>query len=234
MPVIVITGASHGIGAAIAGAFATHPNARLALVARTEAKLVAVAEHCRARGAEAVVLPADVTDDDAVSRMAAAVLDRWGAPDVLVNNAGIFLPGALTETTPADFRTQLDANLTSAFLVTHAFLGPMMERRRGHLFFMGSVASIRAYPGSVAYCAAKHGLLGLARVVREETKAHGLRVTTLLPGATFTPSWEGTEWPEQRFMPADDVAAAVLTAWHMTGRSVVEEILIRPQEGDLP
>ena len=206
---------------------------RLALVSRNVEKLEAVAARCRARGAEAEVFSCDVTQDAAVSAMAEAVTARWGAPDVLVNNAGFFQPGAFMEVSAADFRMQVSVNLTSAFLVTQAFLGGMMKRGRGSLFYMASVASIRGYAGGVAYCAAKHGLLGLARCVREETKAHGLRVTALLPGATFTPSWDGVEVPEERFMPAEDIARTVLDVYHLSDRTVVEEILLRPQQGDL-
>ena len=233
MPTVVITGASQGIGAAVAEAFATEPDVRLALVSRNEAKLTDVAARCREHGAEADVFPCDVTDDEAVARTSRAVLDRLGAPDVLVNNAGLFQPGTLEEVTPAAFREQLEVNLTSAFLVTRAFLPPMKRRGRGHLFYMASVASIKAYPGGAAYGAAKHGLLGLARVVREETKAAGLRVTTLLPGATFTPSWEGTELPEERFMPPTDVAQTLLDVYRLSDRTAVEEIVLRPQLGDV-
>lgn len=233
MPTVVITGASQGIGRAIAEAFAQEPDARLALLARTTSKLEATAEHCRQHGAEAAVYPCDVTQEAAVQHSAYQILDAWGAPDVVVNNAGAFQPGAFRETTLDQFRAQVDANLTSAFLVTQAFLDAMLERGAGHFFFMGSVASIKAYPGGVAYCAAKHGLLGLARVVREEMKGEDIRVTTLLPGATYTPSWEGSELPEDRFMPPTDIAQTVVNAWHLSDRSVVEEILLRPQEGDV-
>lgn len=230
---MVITGASRGIGQAIAEAFATEETVRLALIARTESSLNAVAARCRERGAEAEVFPCDVTEDAAVDRTVQAILDQWGAPEVLINNAGAFQPGSLQDTTPASFKDQLAANLTSAFLVTQAFLPAMLDRGRGHLFFMGSVASIRAYPGGVAYCASKHGLLGLARVVREETKTQGLRVTTLLPGATLTPSWAGSELPEERFIPPEDIARTVLDVYRLSDRSVVEELLIRPQLGDI-
>jgi NAD(P)-dependent dehydrogenase (short-subunit alcohol dehydrogenase family) len=230
---ILITGASQGIGAAVARAFAGEPGARLALVARSEERLTEVAEACRADGAEAAVFACDVADDAAVSGMADAVRERFGVPDVVVNNAGLFEPGGLLDTEAAAFRRQVDVNLTSAFLVTRAFLPAMVERRSGDLFFMASVASIRGYPAGAAYCAAKHGLLGLARAVREETKSHGIRVISLLPGATFTPSWEGAGLPEERFMPADDIAAALLSTYRLSRRSVVEEILLRPQLGDV-
>ncbi|MDX1530220.1 MAG: SDR family oxidoreductase [Rhodothermales bacterium] len=235
MPAVVVTGARQGIGAAIAEAFAEAfgAGAQVALVARSEGKLEAVAERCRAHGATAEPFPCDVTDDAAVAAMAAAVQERFGVPDVLVNNAGLFQPGGLLDLDPAAFREQVEVNLTSAYLVTRAFLPALLERGAGDLFFMASVAALRGYPGGAAYCAGKHGLLGLARVVREETKAHGLRVTALLPGATFTPSWEGTELPEERFMPPEDVARAVVDLHRLSGRTVAEEVLLRPQHGDV-
>ncbi|MEM6334977.1 MAG: SDR family oxidoreductase [Bacteroidota bacterium] len=230
---VVITGASQGIGAAIARVFSQVSGAQITLVARNATKLNAVAAACREAGAKALAVPCDVTDEAAVAEMAARVLDWGGAPDVLVNNAGAFTPGAIAETEAETFRWQVEVNLTSAFLVTKAFLPAMTERESGHLFFMGSVASIRAYAGGAAYCAAKHGLLGLARVVREETKDAGLRVTTLLPGATLTPSWEGVDLPEARFMPAEDIAQTVLDTYRLSDRTVIEELLIRPQLGDI-
>lgn len=233
MPVVVITGASQGIGAAIALAFAGEPEAHLALVARNAGKLDAVARACRAAGATAETFVCDVVSEEQVATMARAVQSARGTPDVVVNNAGVFEPGAIIETSAEAFRRQIDVNLTSAFLVTRAFLEPMIRRGSGHLFYMASVASIRAYPAGAAYCAAKHGLLGLARSVREETKTHGLRVTALLPGATFTPSWEGVDLPEERFMPAEDIARALLDVYHLSDRTVVEELILRPQLGDV-
>lgn len=230
--VVVVTGASQGIGRAVAERFADD-GVQVALWSRTASKLNEVADACRAQGADAMVCPCDVTDDAQVGEAAASVLDAWGAPDVLVNNAGAFTPAPIDDTTPDAFRAQVDVNLNAPYVVTKAFLEPMRDRGSGHLFFMGSIASVTAYPGSVAYCAAKHGLLGLARVVREETKADGLRVTTVMPGATRTPSWDGTELPDERFMAPEDVADAVYDAYHLSPRTVVEEILLRPQEGDV-
>lgn len=232
---ILITGASQGIGAAIAEVFAEAycDGARIALVARSEDKLAEVAERCQSFGAVADIFPCDVTDEAAVTAMAEAVQGILKTPEVLVNNAGAFSPGSFSETDTASFRSQIAVNLTSAFLVTRAFLGGMMERGSGDVMFMVSVAAVRGYPGGVAYCAAKHGMLGLSRALREEVKDHGIRVMSLLPGATRTASWDGTELPDERFIDPRDVAHAVLDAHRLSSRAVVEEILIRPQLGDI-
>ena len=232
---VLITGASQGLGAAIASAFAAEygRTARLALVARSQEALEAVAAGCRQRSATAEAFVCDVTDDAAVEALAAAVTERLGVPDVLVNNAGRFTPGGLAETTPAAFRDMLSVNLTSAFLVTRAFLPAMLARGSGRVLMMGSVASVRGYPGGLAYGAAKHGLLGLARALREETKGSGVGITTLLPGATETPSWDGSGVDRARLMPAEDVAQIAVEIAGLSGRSVVEEILIRPDAGDV-
>ncbi len=232
MPVVLVTGASQGIGAAIAQAFSKEPDIDLVLVARNEGKLNDVARSC-AEARSVLVKPCDVTDAIAVSSMADEVLVSVGPPDLLVNNAGLFRPGGILETTVDEFREQVEVNLTSAFLVTRAFLGQMVDRQSGMVVFMASVASLKAYPGGGAYCASKHGLLGLARVVREETREKGIRVTTVLPGATWTPSWEGSGNAPERMMPAGDIAAAIRDVFLLSDRTVVEEIVLRPQLGDL-
>jgi NAD(P)-dependent dehydrogenase (short-subunit alcohol dehydrogenase family) len=233
MPTVVVTGASQGIGRALAEAFAQEPDARIALAARSKDQLNAVAEACRAQGADALVVPTDVTDVATVDQLADTVTERWGPPDVLINNAGAFTYAPLDELTLDGFREQIDVNLTGTFAVTQAFLPAMRERGSGHLFFMGSVASLQAYPGNAGYCAAKHGVRGLARVVREETKDEGVRVTTIIPGATRTPTWDGVDLPDERFMPPEDIARAVVDAYHLSDRTVMEEMLLRPQEGDV-
>lgn len=232
---VVVTGASQGIGQAVAQAFAARwgTGVRLALVARSPARLAAVAAACDAHGASARPFPADVTDDEAVEAMAEAVLAWGGAPAVLVNNAGAFEPGGVRTLTPATFRRQIEVNLTSAFLVTRAFLPAMTAAESGRILFMGSVASVQGYPGGTAYGAAKHGLLGLARSLREEVRDSGIGVTTLLPGATRTPTWDGAGVPDERLMPADDIAQLCVGVADLSPRTVVEELLVRPHQGDL-
>jgi NAD(P)-dependent dehydrogenase (short-subunit alcohol dehydrogenase family) len=233
MPQVVITGASQGIGAAIAVAFAAEPDARLVLAARNRANLERVALRCQRLGARTLIHPCDVTDAGAVEALAEASSRAFGVPDVLVNNAGAFSAATFSETCLADLHAQLNVNLVSAFLVTKSFLGPMLTRGRGTIFFLGSIASIQGYPRGAAYAAAKHGLLGLARTLREETKSAGLRVTTVFPGATLTPSWDGFDAPAERLMPAEDLARTIVDIHNLSPRSVVEEILLRPQRGDL-
>jgi NAD(P)-dependent dehydrogenase (short-subunit alcohol dehydrogenase family) len=233
MPIVLVTGASQGIGTAIARHFARETRANLALVSRNAGKLKMVSDECRSLGGNPRFFQCDLTREQEVEAMAENVLTQLGLPDVIVNNAGMFSPGAVHDTSPTDFRRQIEVNLMSAYLVTHAFLQPIMTRGKGHIFFMASVASIRGYPSGAAYCAAKHGVLGLARALREETKQSGVKVTSIIPGATFTSSWSDAGLPESRFMPPDDIAKSVVDIYQLGDRSVVEEILIRPQLGDV-
>ena len=234
-PVILITGASQGIGAAIAKAFARElPGCRLALVARSEKNLATVARRCAQLGAsKAEAYPCDVSDADAVETLALAVTKRFGALDVLINNAGVFCGAPLLETSIADFDRIVATNLRSVFLVSRAFVPAMAKRGRGDVFNMSSIAGLVGYPNGAAYCAAKFGVTGLTKVMRMELKDKGIRVTAVHPGATVSPSWEGTTIPATRMMPPEDVARAFVEIYRMSRRTVVEEIILRPQQGDV-
>ena len=232
MSLVLVTGASRGIGAAVAEAFAARGD-RLALVARDADALAEVVRRCTEAGGEARVFVCDVTDGAAVDALATSVRDWAGTPDAVVNNAGLFEPGGILETSPEAFRRQMEVNVVSAFLVTRAFLAAMRARGSGRILMMGSVASIRGYPGGAAYGAAKHALLGLARSVRQEMLGTGVSVTTLLPGATRTGSWDGTDLPDDRFMPPEDIARVAVEVATLSGRTVVEEVLLRPDAGDI-
>lgn len=233
-PVVVITGASQGIGEAIALAFATDLHGvRLALIARNEKNLSAVARTCRGAGAEVDVFPCDVSDESSVAQMGAAVTQRFGQVDVLINNAGKFFGASFLETKPADFDAQIAANLRSVFLVSKVFVPGMVKRGIGDIFNMSSIAGQEAYPNGTAYCAAKYGVTGLSAVMRAELKDKGVRVCCLHPGATWTPSWSGSGVKAERIMPSADIAQAVLAIYRMDRRTVVEEIVLRPQLGDI-
>jgi NAD(P)-dependent dehydrogenase (short-subunit alcohol dehydrogenase family) len=233
-PVILVTGASQGIGAAIAQVFAAElPGVRLALVARNEKNLRATARECLKLGAEVELFPCDVTREKAVAAMARTVARHFGPVDVLVNNAGAFTMTPFVKTAVAAFDDMIATNLRSAFLVTQAFLPAMLKRRRGDVFFLSSIAGLGAYPQAAAYCAAKFGVTGLAKVLRAETKDHGVRVCCVHPGATWSPSWSKSGVKPQRIMPAEDIARAILDVYRLGRRTVVEEIVLRPQLGDV-
>jgi NAD(P)-dependent dehydrogenase (short-subunit alcohol dehydrogenase family) len=233
-PVVLITGASQGIGAAIAKVFAKEvPGVRLALVARNVRNLTAVAKACAKLGAKAEAFECDVSNEASVGLMAEAVAGRFGALDVLVNNAGAFAMAPFAETKVDDFDRMIAVNLRSAFLVTQAFLPAMVKRKSGDIFFMSSIAGLGAYPQAAAYCAAKFGVTGLAKVLRAETKDRGVRVCCVHPGATWSPSWSKSGVKPERIMPAEDIARAILDVHRLGRRTVVEEIVLRPQLGDL-
>lgn len=231
---VLITGASQGIGAAIAQAFAAEiPGVRLALAARNEKNLRATAAACLKLGAEVELFPCDVTDEKAVAKLARVVAKHFGPVDVLINNAGAFAMAPFVKTSVATFDNMVATNLRSAFLVTSAFLPAMLKRKRGDIFFMSSIAGLGAYPQAAAYCAAKFGLTGLAQVLRAETKNTGVRVCCVHPGATWSPSWSKSGVKPARIMPAEDIARAILDVHRLGRRTVVEEIVLRPQLGDV-
>lgn len=233
-PVVVITGASQGIGEAIALSFATElQGVRLALVARNEKKLTAVAAACRKIGAEAAGFRCDVSDEASVAELRTAVTQRFGGVDVLINNAGKFFGASFLETTLADFDAQVAANLRSVFLVSKAFVPDMIKRGCGDVFNMSSIAGQQAYPNGTAYCAAKYGVTGLSAVMRAELKDKGVRVCCIHPGATWTPSWSASGVKAERLMPAKDIAQAVLSIYRLSRSTVVETMVLRPQWGDL-
>ncbi|RYU82432.1 SDR family oxidoreductase [Hymenobacter persicinus] len=233
---IVVTGGTKGIGRAVVTRFA---QAGFAVVtcARSAADLATLTTSLAQQVPGAVVhtLAADLSQAAETARFAEFV-QRFGAPiEVLVNNTGAFVPGRLQDepTDGSQLRQMIDVNLYSAYDLTRALLPAMMQRRTGHIFNMCSTASIMAYPNGGSYCVAKFALYGMTKVLREELKEHGLRVTAILPGATLTASWEGADLPAERFIKPEDVAEAVFGAYSLSPQAVVEELLIRPQLGDI-
>ncbi len=163
-----------------------------------------------------------------------AIIEKWPDVHLLVNNAGIFLPGAVHNEPDGVLESQIQVNLLGPYHLTRAVLPAMMKRKKGLIINIGSIASLIAYPNGGAYTISKFALLGFSKCLREEMKPHGIKVTTVFPGSTWSASWEGADFPHERLMVPEDVAEAIVSVTRLSDASVVEEILIRPQLGDLP
>jgi short-subunit dehydrogenase len=153
--------------------------------------------------------------------------------DVLVNNAGNFLPGSVYKEEDGVLEEKMAVNLYSAYHLTRTLLPLMMEKKKGHIFNMCSIASLRAYQHGGSYSISKFALLGFSKNLREEMQQYGIKVTAVLPGAVYTDSWSGSNVSPQRIMKSEDVSALVYAASQLSPQAVVDEIVIRPQLGDL-
>jgi short-subunit dehydrogenase len=231
---VIITGASKGIGKAAALLMA-EKGAELAVCARGKDSLEELITAIRQVAPDCKIHSSitDVSDKAAVQQFGAFCLASLGTPDVLINNAGVFYPGQLHSEPEGALEQMIQTNLFSAYYLSRIIIPAMKNAKSGHIMNICSVASIMAYSNGGAYSVSKYALYGLSRNLREELKPFGIRVTSILPGATYTASWEGAEIPEERFMPAEDIAAVIWQAIALSERTVMEDIILRPQLGDL-
>lgn len=231
---VVITGASRGFGFAIAEQFAAAGHS-LYLCARDQERLRQSADTLKAQypGLIVYVYAADLSDEKAVKSLAKKLLEEAGTIDILVNNAGSFVPGSVYNEPEGALKQMIDLNLFSAYHLTRALVPSMISRRQGHIFNMCSIASVQAYPNGGAYSISKFALLGFSRNLREEMKPFQVKVTAVLPGAAYTDSWKGSGVEPARIMEARDIAHMVYQATLLSPQACVEEIVLRPQLGDL-
>ncbi|RPD43857.1 SDR family oxidoreductase [Paracnuella aquatica] len=233
---IVITGASRGLGRAIAEAFAQDKQGHtLILTARNKEYLETFSRELQGRFPRTRILAqaADLADKEATVALGQWILHRVPQIDVLVNNAGSFVPGNVGDEPDGALEHMMAVNLYSAYHLTRTLLPSMKAARSGHIFNMCSIASLKAYPNGGAYSISKFALLGFSKNLREELKEHGIKVTAVMPGAVYTDSWAGSDVPQSRIMEAKDIALLVYQAAHLSPQATVEEIVVRPQLGDL-
>lgn len=230
---ILVTGGTKGIGRAIIERFAKE-GFDIFTCARNEMDLDILKAHLEDKypDIKVLALAADLSKKEEVTNFSTAV-KAIGLPDVVVNNTGIFLPGALHNEPEGNFEFIMQTNLFSAYYLTRAFVNEMIQRRSGHIFSMGSIAGLTAYPNGGSYAVSKWAMLGMTKCLREELKPHQIKVTSILPGATYTATWEGVDMPVERFIRAEDVAESVWGAYNLSPQTVVEEVIIRPQLGDI-
>jgi len=232
MKVIVIIGASRGIGRATALAFAV-PGTHLVLAARDGATLETVAAEARAAGAEASVVPCDVSAEPHVRRLIETAAAITGRIDILINSAGGAVVAPFEQLTLDDWERALRVGLTSVFLACKHAAAHMPED--GLIVNVASVAARQVFPGWSAYIAAKHGLLGFSGAIREELRGRGVRVTVVLPAATDTALWDDLpgEWNRANMLQPADVARAIVQLAAQPPYLTTEELVIGHVAGRL-
>jgi len=230
---IVVTGGTKGIGRAVLDRF-SRAGFDVATCSRKGVELEKLdGEIGKAAGVNVFTHVTDMSVKDEVIRFGDYVNSLQRPVEVLVNNAGCFIPGSVLEEPEGSLESMINSNVLSAYYLTRILAPNMKKGREGHIFNICSIASIKAYPNGGSYAISKFALFGFSKVLREELKEFGIRVTSVLPGATRTASWDGVDLPDDRFMSKEDVAETIYSAYSLSKRSVVEEIIIRPQLGDI-
>ena len=230
----VITGASRGIGKTLAEIYALH-GYNLFLCSKTETNLFETIEALKTAYPNVNI---DGQAMDLGKKDKAILFGEWvsgsaDSIDVLINNTGTFIQGNVSDEPDGALETMLEVNLYSAYHTTRTVLPKMKAQKSGHIFTICSIASLAAYPGGGAYGISKYALLGFTRNLRSELKEHGIKVTAVIPGAVYTDSWKGSGISKDRIMETEDLAKMIFAASQLSPQAVVEDIVLRPQLGDL-
>jgi short-subunit dehydrogenase len=230
---VVITGASKGIGKAVAECFAAE-GADLFVCARHMDQHISWQNDLIASyGIRVISSNTDMGDTEQVKAMANTINTVFEHVDILINNAGFFEPGNVHDEGEGVLEKTMAVNLYSAYHLTRLLLPAMIKKKSGHIFNICSIAALGAYPGGGAYSISKWAMLGFNNNLRHEMKEHGIKVTAVHPGATMTASWEGFGISPKRIMEVNDISAMILAASRLSPQACVEEIILRPQLGDL-
>ncbi|MGV3658235.1 MAG: SDR family oxidoreductase [Chitinophagaceae bacterium] len=229
----VVTGASRGIGKAIARIFALN-GYDLLLTSQNESTLLQTVDSLKKDFPDVTI---DAQALDIGVKQKAILFAEWAAGkaetiDVLVNNAGTFLPGNVSDEADGTLEKIMEVNLYSAYHITRALLPKMKAQGHGHIFNMCSIAGLQAYPNGGSYSISKAALHAFSKNLRHELMPHGIKVTAIFPGAVYTDSWAPFVGPE-RIMEVEDIAQMVYAASRLSPQAVVEDIILRPQLGDL-
>lgn len=224
MKVAVVSGGTKGIGRAICEEFLEN-----GFLVYTSARNVD--EHfCHDN---LIQFQADLSDKNEVQAFSDFIKKTEKKVDVLVNNVGVFIPGSLMQEEDGVFEQQLNTNLASTYHLTRGIISEIKESDTPYIFNICSTASITPYVNGGSYCISKYAQLGFTKVLREELKKDNIRVSAILPGATLTNSWTGTDLPADRFIDPSAVAQLVWSAYQLPKNTVIEEILVRPMDGDI-
>lgn len=230
---IVVTGGTRGIGRAIVEIFAQN-GFDIVASARKQQDLKELQDFVTTQyNVRCHTYAADLGIKAQVMGLVDFINSLKKPVDVLVNNAGNFIPGNIHEEEDGVLESLIETNLYSAYHLSRGVIKDMITHKSGHIFNMCSVASLMAYPNGGSYSISKFALLGFSKGLREEMKPFNIKVTSIMPGAVLTDSWAGVDIPAERFMTANDVAKTIWTAYNLSDSAVIEEIVLRPQKGDI-
>jgi NADP-dependent 3-hydroxy acid dehydrogenase YdfG len=231
---IVVSGCTKGIGRAICEHFA-EAGFNIAGFARNKNDVEEMNKYFENRfsNQQFLFLPADASKKSEVINFATEVKNKFQTIDILINNAGVFLPGNILEEADGTIEKMMDTNVLSAYHLTREILPRMIEKKNGHVFNMCSIASIKAYENGGSYTISKFAMLGFSKQLRMETQNKNIKVTAIMPGATLTDSWGETDLPSTRFIEPSAIAKTIFSIYSLSDSADVEEIIIRPQLGDL-
>jgi short-subunit dehydrogenase len=231
---IVITGASRGLGFSMAEAFAAEGH-DLYLTARNEIKLYHALESLMSRFPDQTIRAKafDLGLKQGAMDFGNWVLGLGVNPDILINNAGTFEPGGVIDEPDGQLENMLNVNLLSAYHLTRVFLPSLMKRKSGHIFNISSIAALQAYHNGGSYSISKFALSGFSKNLREELKPYSIKVTCIYPGAVYTDSWAASGVAPARIMKPSDIADTIVQISKLSPQAVVEELVMRPQAGDL-
>lgn len=230
----LVTGGSKGIGKAIALKLAAL-NYNLVICSRGMEDVKMVQAEIQQKYPQVQVHPAvyDLSNQEDCERLATFTMKQFGTLDVLVNNAGQFLPGDISLEQDGLLHQMLQVNLFSAYHLSRAIIPFMKKQQQGCIINMGSVAGLKAYEHGGSYSISKFALVGFSKNLRDELKPFGIKVSTINPGATMSDSWSGSGISEERIMEANDIAEVVAMIVSLSPQAVLEDVTLRPLLGDL-
>lgn len=223
----IITGATKGIGKAIAIKLAEQ-GYHLALCSRNLEELEEFRASLQYTGADIMIHKTDCSLKAEVYAFCESVNASFEKVDVLVNNAGVFLPGMVLDEPDEQYESQLDLNLNAVYYLSKFFGKMMRTQSSGHIFNICSVASKQNVENAGSYSVTKAALLSLNHVFREELSKYGVKVSAILPGSTLTSSWEGTSIPHERFVQPEDIANTILGILNLSAGVNVDEVTLKP------
>ena len=232
---IIVTGASRGIGLAILEKYA-RAGWNLAFCSKNADSVSNAKQHLQSINSDIKIYAEafDIENKDAVLNFASNCLKELGSIHILVNNAGLFKQGELSAATfDDDLEYLMRVNLFSAYWMGKIIIPDMIKNKSGHIFNISSIAGLKDYDNGGGYTVAKFALTGYSKQIRNELKSKNIRVTGIYPGAVLTDSWAGVDLPESRFIQTSDIAELVYTTSQLSPSACVEDIIIRPQEGDI-